>query len=97
MNGQNFEFFLEKNISNTLFQNNDNTFNDFTSMNISLKNVSDISLRPNQFKKKNYNIEEQTIHVPFPNEEINRRMVELQINDNNVAIVLIIKGINNRN
>ena len=52
MNGQNFEFFLEKNISNTLLQNNDNTFNDFISMNISLKNVSDISLRSNQFKKK---------------------------------------------
>ena len=93
MNGQNFEFFLEKNINNELLQNDDNTFNDFTRMNISLKNVSDISLIPKQFKRKNYNIEEQTIYVPFPNEEINRRKVKLQINNNNVAIILIIKGI----
>ena len=93
MNGQNFEFFLEKNINNDLLQNDDDTFNDFASMNINLKNVSDISLIPNQFRRKNYNIEEQTIHVPFPNEEINSRTVGLQINDNNVAIILIIKGI----
>jgi len=93
MNGQNFEFFLEKNINNDLLQNDDDTFNDFASINISLKNVSDISLIPNQFRRKNYNIEEQTIHVPFPNEEINSRTVGLQINDNNVAIILIIKGI----
>ena len=97
MNGQNFEFFLEKNINNALLENDDNIFNDFTSMNISLKNASDISLRTkilsNQFKIKNYTIQGQTINVPFPNEVINRRIVNLQINANNVAIILIIKGI----
>ena len=93
MNGEIFEFFLEKNINNVLLQNDYNTFNDFTSMNISLKNSLNISLKPNEFKRKNFNIEEGTIHVPFPNEEINSRIVDLQINNNNVAIILIIKGI----
>jgi len=93
MNGEIFEFFLEKNINNVLLQNDYNTFNDFTSINISLKNALNISLKPNEFERKNFNIEEGTIHVPFPNEEINRRIVSLQINNNNVAIILIIKGI----
>ena len=93
MNEQIFEFFLEKKSNNILLDDAVNTFNDFTNMDINLKNSSDIDLRTkilsSQFERKNYIIEEETIHIPISND----RNVDLLINADNFAIIIIIKGI----